>query len=69
MTVKNNPNPKTTLKFTAVNSAKHSDCALFESEWNTGSCFVIRLMIVIANCVLGRIFETREREEKPWIVC
>jgi len=42
-------------------------CVIFESGWNTVTSSVVRMMIVLAKCVLRRIFETREREAERYV--
>ena len=37
-------------------------CVKFESQWNTVTSSVVRIMIGLAKCVLSRVFETCERE-------
>ena len=42
-------------------------CALFECQWNTFPSSVLRIMIAVANWVLGRVIETGEREAEHYV--
>jgi hypothetical protein len=42
-------------------------CALFECKWNIVSSSVIRIVFVIANCVLRGMLETGQRGAERYV--
>jgi len=40
---------------------------IFDCKWNTVSSSAVRMMIALVNCVLRRIFETREKETEYYV--
>jgi hypothetical protein len=62
-----NPLPSVEIKQWNIKLDQIKICALFEYKWKVVNSSMLRMMTVLANCWLRRIFATREREAEVYV--